>query len=154
MTDTAPTKARVPAVEGLFTMDDPPHLIGGRLSETGGYCFPKDLGGSDPAASGGEVDEVLLSRTGLIWSFTNSAYPPPQPFVINEPYEPVTVAAVELEEERMVVLGQVHPDWSVADLEVGMAVELVLGTLYEDDDHEYLTWQWRPIGAEPGKGAS
>ena len=150
MTDTAPTKARVPAVEGLFTMDDPPHLIGGRLSETGGYCFPKDLGGSDPAASGGEVDEVLLSRTGLIWSFTNSAYPPPQPFVINEPYEPVTVAAVELEEERMGGLGQVHPDWSGADLEGGMAGELVLGTLYEDDDHEYLTWQWRPVPAAEG----
>jgi uncharacterized OB-fold protein len=50
----------------------------------------------------------------------------------------------------MVVLGQVHPDWSVADLEVGMAVELVLGTLYEDDDHEYLTWQWRPVNVEEG----
>ena len=54
----------------------------------------------------------------------------------------------------MVVLGQVHPDWGGADLEVGMAVELVLGTLYEDDDHVYLTWQWRPVAAGGSTGES
>ena len=51
MPDTAPTKTRVPAVEGLFTTDDPPHLIGGLLAGPGGYCFPRDLGGADPAAA-------------------------------------------------------------------------------------------------------
>ena len=59
---------------------------------------------------------------------------------------PVVVAAVELEVERMVVLGQVAPGWTVEDLEVDMEVELVLGVLYEDDEREYLTWQWRPVG--------
>ena len=59
---------------------------------------------------------------------------------------PVVVAAVELEVERMVVLGQVAPGWTVEDLEVGMEVELVLGVLYEDDEREYLTWQWQPVG--------
>ena len=139
------TKNRVPAVEGLFTVDEPPHLIGGRLIETGGYCFPKDLGGADPGVPDGAVEEVLLSRRGKIWSFTNSVYPPPPPFVSDEDYEPVTIAAVELDEESMVVLGQVAPPLSVDDLSVGMEVELVLGTLYEDDDNQYLTWQWRPV---------
>jgi hypothetical protein len=154
MPDTAPAKTRVPAVEGLFTTDDPPHLIGGRLAGTGGYCFPRDLGGADPAAPAGDVEEVLLSRTGTIWSFTNSAYAPPPPFVITEPYEPVSIAAVELDEERMVVLGQVHPDWGTDDLAVGMRVELCLGVLYEDEEHEYLTWQWRPVAAgdQAGEG--
>jgi len=45
-----------------------------------------------------------------------------------------------------VVLGQVAPGWTVENLEVGMEVELVLGVLYEDDEREYLTWQWRPVG--------
>ena len=31
-------------------------------------------------------------------------------------------------------------------LEVGMAMELVLGPLYEDDEHEYVVWQWAPTG--------
>ena len=58
------------------------------------------------------------------------------------------VAAVELEVEKMVVLGQVTPGWTVDDLRVGDQVELALGVLYEDDDHEYLTWQWRPFDVE------
>jgi uncharacterized OB-fold protein len=40
----------------------------------------------------------------------------------------------------------VVPGWGVSDLAVGMEVELVLGTLYEDDENEYLTWQWQPVG--------
>ncbi len=147
-TSQAIVRQRVPAVEGFFTMDDEPSLIGGRL-DTGGYCFPRHLGGSDPRRPSGEVEEVLLSRRGTIWSFTNSAYPPPPPFIVAEPYVPVVVAAVELAEERMVVLGQVAPGWTVDDLEVGMEVELDLGVLYEDDDTDYLTWQWRPVGLEP-----
>lgn len=139
-------KRRVAAVEGLFTLDEEPRLIGGRLTGAGGYCFPKSLGGADPATPAGEVEEVLLSRRGRIWSYTNSEYPPPPPFVLTEPYEPITVVAVELEVEKMVVLGQVVPGWGVSDLAVGMEVELVLGTLYEDDENEYLTWQWQPVG--------
>jgi hypothetical protein len=30
---------------------------------------------------------------------------------------------------------------------VGTEMELALGTLYEDDEHEYLVWKWRPTGA-------
>jgi uncharacterized OB-fold protein len=142
------TKPRVAAVEGLFTLDEEePHLIGGKVAGRESYCFPKDLGGSDPAGAG-EIEEVLLSRRGTIWSFSDSQYPPPPPFPITEPYQPVTIAAVELEKEKMVVLGQVADGFSAADLEVGMAVELVLGTLYEDDDQTYLVWQWKPLGAE------
>ena len=146
---TGTTRRRVSAVEGFFTLDDEPHLIGGRLADSGGYCFPLHLGGSDPRHPAAGVEEVHLSRTGRIWSFTNSAYPPPPPFIITEPYVPVVVAAVELELEQMVVLGQVAPGWAVDDLEVGMEVELVTGVLYEDDEREYLTWQWRPLGERP-----
>ena len=147
---TGTTKVRVPAVEGFFTLDDEPHLIGGRLTGSGGYCFPLHLGGSDPRNPAGGVEEVELSRFGRIWSFTNSAYPPPPPFIITEPYVPVVVAAVELELEQMVILGQVAPGWSLEDLAVGMEVELVTGVLYEDEESEYLTWQWRPVGERSG----
>ena len=30
-----------------------------------------------------------------------------------------------------------------------MEVELVLGPLYEDDEHEYVVWQWAPL--RPGR---
>jgi hypothetical protein len=36
---------------------------------------------------------------------------------------------------------------------VGAEVELVLDTLYEDDDNEYLVWKWRPLATGAGTGA-
>jgi uncharacterized OB-fold protein len=147
-------KQRVPAVEGLFTMDEAdPHLIGGR-SSNGSYFFPKDLGGTDPYSDGSPPEEVQLSNRGRVWSYTNSAYPPPAPFVVTtEPFVPVVIAAVELPVEQMVVLGQVVPGVTVDDLKVGMEMQLVLDTLYEDDDNEYVVWKWKPASAGTG-GAS
>ena len=135
----------MPAVEGLFTIGDEPRLIGGRVPGTESYFFPKHLGGADPRVGPVEVEEVLLSRRGRVWSYTTSHYPPPPPFVVDsEPYEPITVAAVELEAEKMVVLGQCVAGVGPDDLEVGMEMELTVDTLYRDDDCDYLVWKWRP----------
>ncbi len=146
-------KTRVPAVEGLFTTDDPPHLIGGKSPGRENYCFPKHLGGTDPTvpaattdsgALGANMEEVLLSRTGTVWSFTTSSYAPPPPYVVaTEPYEPIVIAAVQLEKEQMVVLGQMADGVSIDDLTLGTPVELIIDTLYEDDENEYLTWKWQ-----------
>jgi hypothetical protein len=48
----------------------------------------------------------------------------------------------------MVVLGQVARGIGVGDLRVGMEMELVVETLYEDEENEYVVWKWRP-GARP-----
>ena len=144
MTDT---RTQVPAVEGLFTMDpDTPHLIGARGISQGSYFFPKDLAGSDPGCLGDELEEVLLSRTGKVWSYTTSDYPPPAPYMITaEPYEPFVLAAVELDEQKLVVLGQMVPETALEDMTVGMRVELVLDVLYIDEDHDYMVWKWKPV---------
>ena len=85
-----------------------------------------------------------LSRRGKLWSFTNNCYKPPAPYVAKDPYETFAVAAVELEKEKMVVLGQVVPEVGVEDLKAGMEMELVIETLFEDDENEYMVWKWRP----------
>jgi uncharacterized OB-fold protein len=146
-------KTRVPAVEGLFTMDEgDPHLIAGR-APNGSYFFPKDLGGSDPYSPLGPIEEVLLSNRGRIWSYTDSRYTPPLPFIPRtEPFVPVVIAAVELPAEKMVVLGQVVDGVTTDDLEVGMEVEMVLGTLYEDDEHDYVVWKWKPVDGAAARG--
>jgi uncharacterized OB-fold protein len=68
-----------------------------------------------------------------------------------DPFEPFTIAAVELEEEKMVVLGQMVAGVSVEDLHAGQTVELVIDTLFEDDDHEYTVWKWRPVEDAPSE---
>jgi uncharacterized OB-fold protein len=45
----------------------------------------------------------------------------------------------------MVVLGQLADGDDPSSLQVGTEVELVLGTLYEDDDAEHLVWKWKVV---------
>jgi uncharacterized OB-fold protein len=138
-------KTPVPAVEGWFTTDDPPRLLASRGTETGSYFFPKNLAFSrNPAAPAEELEEVQLSSRGRVWSWTTNHYKPPEPYMSPDPFVPYTVLAVELVDEQMVVLGPLAAGCDPSELAVGTAVELELGPLYEDDDHEYLMWQWRP----------
>ena len=141
------TKVQLPAVEGWFTMDPgEPRLLGSRGVETGSYYFPKNLAFSrNPAAPAEELEEVTLSRRGRVWSWTTNHYKPPEPYVAADPFVPYTVLAVELPEEQMVVLGPLAPSCDPAVLAVGTEVELVLGSLYEDEEHEYMVWQWKPV---------
>ena len=138
---------RVPAVEGWFTMDEhDPHLVGARGAESGSYFFPKALAVSaNPAAPFEAREDVPLSRRGRIWSYTTNHYKPPAPYVSPDPFVPYTVVAVELETEQMVVLGPLATGADPSHLRVGMEVELVLGPLYSDDEHEYVIWQWAPL---------
>lgn len=139
-------KTRVAAVEGWFTLGDEPALLASRGAETGSYFFPKNLAFSrNPAAPAEELTEVELSRRGRVWSWTTNHYQPPAPYVAADPFVPYTVVAVELVEERMVVLGPLVPSADPSMLTVGAEVELTLGTLFEDDDTEYVIWQWKIV---------
>ena len=101
------SKTRTPAIEGWFTMGDEPALLGTRCQDCGTYFFPKELVSCrNPRCASTSLDEVELSRRGRVWSFTNNCYAPPAPYMSPDPFEPYAIAAVELEREKMVVLGQ------------------------------------------------
>jgi uncharacterized OB-fold protein len=142
-------KTRVPAVEGWFTDDEEhPRLLGSRCTSCGTFFFPRATSYCrNPDCDGTEFDEVPLSGRGKVWSFTANRYQPPPPYVAADPWEPYAIAAVELAEERMVVLGQMVPEVDLDELHIGMEVELVLGPLYDDDEHTFLVWKWRPTKA-------
>jgi uncharacterized OB-fold protein len=140
-------RERVPAVEGWFTLDkESPTLLGSRCTSCGTFAFPAQSAWcANPACSGTGHDTVELSRRGRIWSYTDARYQPPPPYVAADPYVPFALAAVELAAEKMVVMGQMVPGVGVDDLTVGDEVELVLDTLYEDDEgREVVVWKWRP----------
>jgi uncharacterized OB-fold protein len=151
----AGTKPRVPAVEGWFTLDESaPALLGSRCTGCGTYAFPAEQRFcGNPACQSSDFETVELSRRGKVWSYTDARYQPPPPYVPAEPYVPFALAAVELATEKMVVMGQVVPGVTVDDLQVGTEVELVLDTLFEDDEAEYVVWKWRPVpgGADTGE---
>jgi len=144
-----------PAVEGWFTTDRrSPALLANRCKSCATFVFPPtNPSCPNPACDSGAFDKVELSRRGRIWSYTDARYRPPAPYVAVEPYEPFCIAAVELEDEKLVVLGQVVPGFGVDDLHVGMEVELTLGFLDDQaEDGPALVWKWRPVANSPARG--
>jgi uncharacterized OB-fold protein len=139
-----------PAIEGWFTLDETaPSLIGSRCTVCRTYVFPPaTLACPNPDCDSGSFDSVELSRRGRIWSYTDARYQPPPPYVAADPFEPFCLAAVELAEERLVVLGQIVPGFTVDDLRVGMEVELVLAPMHAANTagaEDLVIWKWRPL---------
>lgn len=144
------SRTRMPVVDGWFIGDgDGFRLLGTRCAGCGSVFFPReDTHCRNPGCAGGVLEEMPLSRRGRVWSYTDSRYRPPSPYVTNPelPWEPYALIAVELESERIVVLGQAAPGVTVAELAVGMEVEVVPGVLYEEAETIWTTWHWRPTG--------
>jgi uncharacterized OB-fold protein len=138
--------AATPAVEGWFTSGDAPTLLGSRCTGCLTVFFPKTEGFcKNPACSTESFEEVPLSRTGRVWSYTDAQYQPPPPYLpASDPYVPFALAAVELP-EGLVVLGQLASGFGVGDVKVGSAVELVVETLYTDETGERSIWKWKPV---------
>uniref|UniRef100_A0AAU2VYZ3 Zinc ribbon domain-containing protein n=1 Tax=Streptomyces sp. NBC_00008 TaxID=2903610 RepID=A0AAU2VYZ3_9ACTN len=159
-------RKRIPVVAGWFTEDGAEEefrLLGTRCPLCASVFFPRQDGFCrNPGCTGGEPVEVPLSRRGTVWSYTDGRYRPPPPYLSDPdvPWEPYTLVAVELAAERMVVLGQAAPGVGVADLAVGMTVEVVPGVLGadsgaggNDDGTVWTTWHWRPVDTGSGGGA-
>jgi len=138
-------KKQIPAVEGLFTLEqEGPSLIGGRCNSCGSYFFPKFYHVHKPDCKDREVWEVLLSRRGRLVSYTVQHYSPPPPFVCPDPFVPYGIGMVALP-EGINIFGIVT-GIAVEDIKTGMDVELVVEKLYEDKDgNEVVGWKFRPV---------
>jgi uncharacterized OB-fold protein len=135
-----------PAIDGWFADDaGVPHLIGGKCPQCGTYVFPPRANNCpNPGCDGDQLDQVPLSRRGTLWSYTENRYAPPPPYPSPDPFEPFAVAAVELADEGLIVLGKVVEGTLAADLKVGIEMELTTMPLFVDDDGvERIVYAWR-----------
>jgi uncharacterized OB-fold protein len=140
------SKPAVPAVAGWFTTDDAPVLLGSRCSSCGVVAFPpRSAGCPNPHCRGTEVEEHRLARTGAVWSFTDARYQPPPPYVSpSDPYRPFVLAAIELDADGLIVLGQMVDGCTPDNVAVGQRVELVVEPLLETEEAVQLVWRWKP----------
>ena len=142
-----PAATTAPAIEGWFATDDAgqTHLIGGKCTACATYVFPPRTNNCpNPACDSDVLDPVPLSRRAKVWSYTENRYPPPAPYPAPDPFEPFAIAAVELAEEGLIVLGKVVEGTLAADLQVGMDMELTTTALYTDDEGVVRTTHaWR-----------
>lgn len=139
-------KIPIPALKGWFTLNEKkPHLIGSVCNSCGTYYFPKQtFFCKNPDCDSTSFKEIELSRIGKIWSYTNSCYKPPEPFQSKEPFTPYNIAAVKLEKEKMIILGQISDKIKIENLKIDQKVELILETLYETEENIKLIWKWKP----------
>ncbi len=127
----------VPAVDGWFTIDDEPRAAGHPLHHLRHRVLP----GADgllpqPRLPGSRVRRGrAVPHRAPVWSYTDAQYQPAAPVHPGRARStcPFALAAVELAEEQLVVLGQVADGYGVDDLSVGATVELVVEPLYEVD---------------------
>jgi len=135
---------KVPVADGLFTWrDEHPRLIASRHRETGAVTFP-----AEPA--GDEVEEILLSRTGRLFTWTTQQFVPPAPPYTGdtdpESFTPYAVGYVELPEGVLVEgrLTESDPE----RLAIGQEMELVLIPFRTEPgphgDQDVLTFGWEP----------
>jgi uncharacterized OB-fold protein len=126
-----------PAIDGWFSTDEAgvTHLVGSKCPQCGTYVFPpRENNCPNPACSSDALAAVALSARGTLWSYTENRYPPPAPYPAPDPFEPFAIAAVELADEGIIVLGKVVEGTLAADLKVGMEMELTTMPLFTDDD--------------------
>ncbi len=135
---------QVPVIEGLFTLDkDEPRLIGSKCESCGTYFFPETISCSNPSCRHKKVKRSYLSRQGKLFSYTIQYYPPPPPFKVEEPFVPFGIGLVELP-EKIRVLGMLMQE-DTARLKIGIAVELVLDKLYQEEGKEVVTWKFKAV---------
>lgn len=137
------SKEKTPITEGLFTCPpDETRLLASRCKKCGTLAFPKKSFCANPDCEKKRenVEEIRLSKTGKVYSYTVQKYTPPEPFRM-EPKQPYALGMVDFPEGLRV--------WGIftrkENLKIGMEVETVAGMLFEDADAEYLTWMWKPL---------
>ena len=141
------SSASVSVAEGLFELqENGVQLRGTRCSSCGSHYFPVALSCRNPQCRDKQVEDVLLSRRGTLYSYTRQHYQPPALFRM-EPWAPYTLGLVELP-EGIRVLG-ILSDFPPELIRVGMALELTTRVLYRNEAGEdVLTYQFRPMDAQ------
>ncbi|MDT0576005.1 OB-fold domain-containing protein [Croceicoccus sp. F390] len=112
-----------PICDTLLTDDDPPRLIGGRDRATGRTVFPCP---DDP-----RFEQVALSRSGTLWSYTVQRFRPKSPpYAGPAAFQPWALGYVELPGETIVEarLAEVAFD----AITIGMPMELTMVALDPD----------------------
>ena len=139
-------KNQLPVAKGLFTWpSDDPRFIATRCKSCGDVFFPAGEFCANPNCTGTEVEEILLSKRGKLYSCSIQYYQPPKPFVAPDPFVPFAVGIVEFP-EGIRILGQLIDCDPEKDLKIGMDIEMLVEKLDEDaQGNEFVAWKFRPV---------
>jgi uncharacterized OB-fold protein len=139
---------RVLLGEGLFTPTEPGEdgqIIATHCRSCGGYFFPRSFTCHNPECVEKDVEDVPLSTTGTVDTYTDMSYPPPPPFVASkEDWVPTPVVSVKMP-EGVYIIGMME-DCTLEEISIGMEVKTVIRALYTKKNGEELVgWKFRRV---------
>jgi uncharacterized OB-fold protein len=138
---------RVLLGDGLFTPTEPGdgRIIATHCRSCGDYFFPRSFTCHNPACAERDVEDVALSATGVVDTYSDMSYPPPPPFVASrEDWVPTPVVSVRMP-EGIHIIGMME-DCTPEEVSIGMGVKTVIRVLYTNKDGaELVGWKFRRV---------
>ena len=146
--------SQTPISDGLFTWPaDRPQLIGACCAACGVTTFPRQSG--CPRCAGQQMVDVLLPRTGSLWTFTTQEFLPKKPYAGSETAQefiPFAVGYVQLGDQVRVETRLTEA--SVDRLKIGMPMELVVVPLAQAANGDQLvTFAFQPADVTGSEAA-
>ena len=143
------SKTRVPAAEGWFTMDEAAPQLLGRTRHESGLVLLADRRSRCRATRARRARNASRSSCRARGTAVVVDDEPLRAARAVRRARPVRavhgVRGRARAPSRWSCSASSRPAPTPTQLEVGMEMELVLGPLYEDDEHEYVVWQWAPL---------
>lgn len=139
-------KRGVPIKEGLLTSPLSPleqvRLQGSRCRSCGEVFLGIHKGCEN--CQGDDLESVVLSNRGKLYSYTVIRNRPPGNYVGSEPFVPFAVGLVELPEGLRIL--SPLTDCDIDALEIDTDLELVIGKFYEDQEgNEVIAFKFKPV---------
>lgn len=139
-------KKQIPVVKGFMTAPlsplDQVRLTGSKCLSCGIALLGKRHACESCAST--DLEDVIFSKNGTVYSYTIAIYPPPQPYAGSvDPFVPYPIVWIDLPEGARVLsaLADCKPD----EVAIGMEVELVVEKGWEDaQGNEVIAYKFKP----------
>ena len=136
------SEERVPCLEGLFSEEGGARIHGSKCATCGTPYFPKSSLCHNPDCNESKMEDCDFGGKGVLWSYSVADFPPPPPHKFDKPFAPYAMGVVDME-CGLRLIGQMVDGWE--DVKVGADVELVIDTLYHEDDKAYTSWKFKQL---------
>lgn len=148
MTEAPTEQKRVLLGDGLFTPTEPGEdgqIIATHCKSCGDYFFPRSFTCHNPECEEKDVEDIPLSPTGIVDTYSDMSYPPPPPYVVKkEDWVPTPVVSVKMP-EGIHIIGMMD-DCKPEEVSIGMEVQTVIRVLYTNKNGEELVgWKFRKV---------
>lgn len=132
----------IPCVAGLFTEEGGARIFGSRCTACGTPYFPKKAACHNPDCSESKLVDCEFGGRGTIWSYSVADFAPPPPHKFDKPFKPYVIGVIDMENGLRLVGQMVN---ALEEIKVGAKVELVIDTVYHEEDKAYTSWKFKLV---------